>query len=113
MGREYKEETKAEADGVLEPIKHLFWSYNISELDIDKNEKTIVLNVINYGNMEDWSRLVSIYGKERIRSVLETEGAELRPRVRRLAVLIFNVNDIKYETRRVDRRRAKNISSTD
>lgn len=103
MKREYRDETKTESGDILEPIKHLFWSYNISELDIDKNEKTIVLNVINYGNMEDWSRLVSIYGKERVRSVIETEGNDLRPRVRRLAVLIFNVNDIKYETRRVDR----------
>lgn len=73
----------------FEPI---LWSYDILRVNPDRDQKLIIVNTINYGNLEHWRWLIKHYGKARIREVLESISvSELRSNVRRLAAIIFNI----------------------
>lgn len=71
----------------------LVWSYDISRLDPERQKKTIIINAINYGDLCHWRWIVARYGKDAVRDVLQyiPVGA-LRPRVRKLAALLFSID---------------------
>lgn len=79
-------------------FKPILWSYNFESLGVVKNKKTIILNAINYGDLKHWRWLVSNYGKNGIKRVLEQiPSTAIRPRARRLASIIFSIkkfNDV-------------------
>lgn len=93
--------TKIEVKEKLpEFFKPLFWSYNFVDIDPKKNKRLIVVNTINYGDLNHWRWLARIYRKEGVKSVLETiPASELRPRARRLAALLFDVKNFNYAPR--------------
>jgi len=73
-------------------FKPLLWSYNFSEIDPEKNKKTIIVNAINYGDLRHWRWLVKFYGKEAVRQALiSVPASEMRPRARKLASLLFSI----------------------
>lgn len=83
-------------------FKPLFWSYNFDSLDLEKNKKNIILNVINYGDWEHWRWISNYYGKDSIRQILSKASAtELRPQVRKLAAVVFNITEFNYAPRGV------------
>lgn len=83
-----------------ESFRPLFWSYDLTELDLETHKKTIIVNVINYGDLPHWRWLVSHYGKDEIRAILEqVPVSELRPRVRRLVSLMFDINAFNHAPR--------------
>lgn len=89
---------------IARSFKPLFWSY--SKLDILKNKKTIILNLINYGDLKEWSWLVGQYGRKDIKKVLSTIPATaLRARVRPLVGVIFNIKKFNYAPRGFRRKR--------
>ena len=78
-------------------LKPLLWSYDISKLDLERSKKTVIVNVLNYGNLTHWRWLKATYGKEAVRRLLITIPAtELRPRARRLAALLFSVDESQF-----------------
>ena len=75
--------------GTLRP---LFWSYRFEELEMRRDEKTIIEQLINYGSLAEWRWLVAQYGIPEIRKVLESVPAsEIKPRTRVLASLLFSI----------------------
>lgn len=85
-------------------FRPILWSYNFSAMDPDKNAKTIIINAINYGNLSHWEWIVKYYGKDKIRKVLTSVPAsEIKPRTRRLAGLIFSIEDFNYVPRGINR----------
>ncbi len=81
-------------------FKPLFWSYSFDSLDLEKHKKTIILNTINYGNLEHWRWIIGFYGKDIIRNLLATlPVTELRLQVRKLVGIIFELNDFNYAPR--------------
>lgn len=81
-------------------LKPILWSYDLDKLNLEKNKKTIIINVINYGNLEHWQWLKENYGKEVVREVLaKTRASEIRPGARRLASIIFDVEQFNYAPR--------------
>ncbi len=50
-------------------FKPYLWSYIFEKLDIEKNKKTIILNILNFGNTNSWKELFKIYGKNEIKKV--------------------------------------------
>lgn len=73
-------------------FRPLFWSYDFDSLDLVNNQKTIILNTINYGNLKHWRWLKNYYGKSVISQVLEGVSAtELKRRAGKLAELLFKV----------------------
>ena len=81
----------------FEPI---LWSYNFSAIDPERDKKTIIINAINYGDLEHWRWLMRQYGKDVIKDVLEhIPVTEIRPRAMRLATLIFSLQHVNHVSR--------------
>ncbi len=49
--------------------KHLFWDIDVSQLDSERNQKTIITRVLDYGLLSDWNIIKELYGIETIVSV--------------------------------------------
>ena len=81
-------------------FRSLLWSYNFSEIDSEKDKKLIIVNAINYGDLEHWRWLVRQYGKETVKNTLENIPAtEIRPRALKLAALIFSLRRLNHAPR--------------
>lgn len=81
-------------------FRSLLWSYDFSEIDSEKDKKIIIVNAINYGDLEHWRWLVRQYGKETVKNTLENIPAtEIRPRALKLAVLIFSLRRLNHAPR--------------
>jgi hypothetical protein len=81
----------------FEPI---MWSYSFPDIDTEKNKKTIIVNTINYGNLNHWKWLKKNYGTKTIQDVLAGISAtELRPPALKLASLIFSITNLNYAPR--------------
>jgi hypothetical protein len=52
-------------------IKTFLWSYDISKIDLQKDKKRIITNVLNYGTKEATDWLFSVYSKEDITETIE------------------------------------------
>ncbi len=82
--------------------KFLFWSEDFETLDPQKDMKKIIVNIVNYGELEHWRWISKCYGRESVAAVLSTIPAtELRDRVRPLAKIIFEVPSFNYALRNV------------
>lgn len=52
---------------ILQKFKPFLWSFDISKMDIQKNKKRIITNVLNLGTKEATDLLFKIYDKKEIR----------------------------------------------
>ena len=81
-------------------LNKVLWSYNISRLEPERVKRTIIVQIINYGDLEHWEWLVREYGKSTIQEVLQlVPASSLRPHARRLASLLFGVTQFNYAPR--------------
>ncbi len=81
-------------------FKPILWSYDLDKLNLEENKKTVIVNAINYGDLKHWHWILENYGKEVVREVLaKTRANEMRPGARRLASIIFNINQFNYAPR--------------
>lgn len=97
-----RKETKTkEKRGFLpDYFRPLLWSYNFSSLNAEKDKKVIILNAINYGDLKHWKWINNYYGREAVRRLLsDMPATELRPRVVKLARLLFSLNKLNYAPR--------------
>ena len=87
-----------------ESLRPLFWSYGFSRLDLEKNKKNIILQVINYGNLQQWRWLTKQYGIATLRDVLSTVSVhEIKPRTQKLASILFSIEHFNYAPRSAHR----------
>ena len=85
-------------------FKPILWSYNFSVINPDKHKATIIINTVNYGDLEHWRWINRFYGKNVIAEVLsKIPASELRPAARRLASIIFFIKDWNDAPRGVKR----------
>ena len=78
----------------------ILWSYDSSRLDPDEDKYLIIINAINYGNLEHWGWIKNYYGEDVVKDVLETVPVEqLRKRVRPLASIVFDVEEFNHASR--------------
>jgi hypothetical protein len=76
-----------------ENLRRFFWSYRFEELESGKDEKTVIVQLINYGSLAHWRWLVRQYGIDEIRRVLQSIPAtEIKPRTRTLASVLFSIS---------------------
>ena len=81
-------------------LKPLFWSYHFSDLDVEEDKQRIVINVVNYGNWQDWQWLVLQYGKFQLKGIIEsTPVSEFQPAALRLAQLLLDIKHMNYASR--------------
>ncbi|HEY4360367.1 MAG TPA: hypothetical protein VGN17_05345 [Bryobacteraceae bacterium] len=73
-------------------FRPLFWSYRFEALEARHDEKAIIVQLINYGGLQQWQWLVRQYGTAEIKEVLQSIPAtEIKPRARELASLLFSI----------------------
>lgn len=73
-------------------FRRLFWSYRLEDLDPSKDQKTVVIQLINYGSLTDWRWLIRHYGQRGVRDVLQSiPMTEIKPRTRGLASILFSI----------------------
>ncbi len=56
---------------ILQKFKPFLWSYKIAEMDVDKNKKRIITNVLNFGTKEATDLLLEVYDKKEIKEQIE------------------------------------------
>jgi hypothetical protein len=72
-------------------LKPLFWSYKFESLSLEKNRKFITKQILNYGTIEDWKWLVSVYTKEGVKETIsKLYETELSKGSLKLAEILFN-----------------------
>jgi hypothetical protein len=75
-------------------FRPLFWSYAFEDLDPYRDERTIIIQLINYGTLAHWRWLAALYGVAEIKDVLESLPAtEIKPRSRALSSVIFGITN--------------------
>ena len=87
-------------DKLPDIFRPILWSYDFNRIDPLKHQKTIVVQAVNYGTLAHWRWLKERYGRDGVRQVLSAIPAtEIRPRARRLASLVFGVEQFNYAPR--------------
>lgn len=75
-----------------EMFRPLLWSYRFSEIDPDLHKDELIVNTMNYGNLDHWRWLLRYFGPQRIRRVLQRRVlTEFTPESRNLARVVFSV----------------------
>lgn len=92
-------------------FKSLLWSYDFLKFDPDKDRERLIINTINYGDWEHWQwifRQYTTYGIKKI--IANIPASEFRERTLKLVRLLLNIKKIKYASRSIKIRAAKNIT---
>lgn len=91
----------------LEP---LFWSYDFSKINTEKDKKRIIINTINYGNWQHWQWLMNNYGRQEVKRNIENiPKSEFRNRALKLICLLLKIKKFKYASRSDYIKAKKNI----
>ena len=89
---------------IPEFFRPILWSYDFNNIDPQKNKKTIIVNAINYGGLNHWRWLIQYYGKNEIKKILsKIPATQIRPRVLKLASIIFDIKNFNYVPRGIRR----------
>lgn len=81
-------------------FRPLLWSYQFNSLDSEKDKRAIIVNTINYGNIDHWKWITHAYGKDTVKKILEAlPESEIRPQARRLASVMFSAHHSTYASR--------------
>lgn len=56
---------------IKDVFKPFLWSYDIEKIDIKKNKKIIILNVLNYGTKKATDLLFNVYSRKEIEEIVE------------------------------------------
>ena len=91
-------------------FKPLLWSYKFNSIDTEKDKRVIIVNTINYGDLNQWKWLVTTYGRDRLRKMIKLiPETEFRKQVLKLMKLLFNIKKLKYASRGAKIRAEKSI----
>ena len=82
-----------------ESFRPLLWSYDFEKIDPEKHKKTIIVNAINYGDLDHWRWLYNTYHDNISEILANLQFTEFRPEVRELAGLIFKVKSLENAPR--------------
>jgi hypothetical protein len=56
---------------VPKQFQRVLWSYDISKMDLEKDKKEIITQVLNYGTWEDLKWLFKFYSEKEIKEVIK------------------------------------------
>lgn len=74
---------------------HLFWDVSREDVDLEANESFLVQRVLEYGLLEDWLLLRSLYGIPKIASVAKRLRT-LEPRALAFICALSNTSKTDY-----------------
>ncbi len=56
---------------ILEKFKPFLWSFDIEKMELEKDKKQIITNVLNFGTKEATDLLFEVYGRKEIKQQVE------------------------------------------
>jgi len=90
--------------------RFFWWTKNPNAIDLDRNERDVILQVVNYGGWRHWQWLVNYYGREGVKGVVrEIPETAFMPRALKLIKLLFGIKELKYASRSDYIRAKKNL----
>lgn len=91
-------------------FKPLFWGYNFNSLEPQRDQRLIIVNTLNYGNLTQWRELAKIYGREHLRNAIRSiPQSEFRKQAIKLIKLLFNIKKFQYASRSAQIQAKRNI----
>lgn len=92
-------------------FRPLLWAYDFSFIDIERDEKRIIINTINYGQWKHWQWIMKSYGKEKVRQIIKnTPISEFRLRALKLISILLEIKNLKYVSRSDKLKKTGNFS---
>lgn len=92
--------TRTNKHGLPETFKPILWSYVFAVFNPKKSVKTLIVQTINYGSLNQWRWIIDFYGKERVVEILQSiPASQIRPGARKLASLLLNIENFNYAQR--------------
>ncbi|MEK7539122.1 MAG: hypothetical protein AAB595_00555 [Patescibacteria group bacterium] len=77
---------------IPQSIAKFFWDSNPQILDLEKNKRSIIVRILNYGSLNDWKWLKDRYGNDLIAEVAtSSDRISIREPARKLAKIIFTL----------------------
>jgi len=74
-------------------VRHCFWSYDLSSIDIAKEKHLIIQQILNYGNWQAIKWLFKVYANRDIKEVLKSPHRGIWwKRVLNFWLTIFNLH---------------------
>ena len=55
---------------ILQKLQGVLWSYDVRDLDLEKDKEYIITQVLNYGTWEDLKLLYKLYPEKDIKKVI-------------------------------------------
>lgn len=91
-------------------FKPLFWGYDFNSIDPSKDQRIVITNTLNYGDLKQWRELSKIYGKKKLRKTIQLiPQSEFRQQALKLIKLLFNINKFQYASRGAQIKAERNI----
>ena len=83
-----------------EMFRPLMWSYRFNEVDSKRDERIIVVNTVNYGDLPHWRWLIKHYGRAALKAILSNiPFSEFRPGAIKLMGLLLGFKKLNYASR--------------
>jgi hypothetical protein len=57
-------------------LRPLLWSYRSGDLEVHQDAKTIIVHLMNYGNLTHWRWLNREFGAEEVRQVIAIDSGD-------------------------------------
>ena len=86
----------------MQKLKPFLWSFDVSKMDIQKNKKRIITNILNLGTKEATNLLFKVYNKKEIKKQVKNPlPGEWNNKSLNYWSIIFNIEPkkIKYVLR--------------
>ena len=81
-------------------FKKFYWWGDDSKVDVERDKRTIIVQLINYGGWSHWKWLVQTYGREKLKKIIqEIPISEFRSSALKLISLLLGVKRMKYASR--------------
>lgn len=81
-------------------LQKFYWWGDVSKIDLERNKKTIIVQLINYGGWNQWKWLVGTYEKDVLRKIIqEIPISEFRSSALKLISLLLGIKQMKYASR--------------
>ena len=77
---------------VPKQFQRALWSYDINKMDLEKDKREIITQVLNYGTWEDLKLLYKLYSEKEIKEVVKNPRRGVWfEKVLNFWVLMFNI----------------------
>ena len=83
-----------------EMFRPLLWSYRFKRVNPETDKRMIIVNTVNYGDLQHWRWLARAYGKRALKAALmDIPFSEFRPGAIKLMGLLLDLNKLNYASR--------------